>query len=226
MSSLATGSSTTSYAYTQAGNLIFTAEPNGVTETRGYDAAAQLTSVTDATTSATLDSYGLTLTANGQPAQVAVTQDGTAQPTRYYGYDTAGRLTSDCRSSTGASACSAASSNETAYAYDAAGNLASTETSGVTTINSYNAGEAYYVGYRQHHHQLHLQRRRRADHGRKHHLHLQRRRRPHRRRHVRRDLRLHLRRERQPGHRQPERHQDRWHHLGPQQPAARGRRGY
>jgi RHS repeat-associated protein len=141
VSSLTTGSSTTSYGYTQAGNLAFKAEPDGVTETRGYDAASQLTSITDATSSATPDSYGLTLNADGQPTQVAVTQDGTAQPTRYYGYDSAGRLTSDCRTSSGASACSAASANETTYAYDAAGNLTSTETSGATTTSSYNADE-------------------------------------------------------------------------------------
>jgi RHS repeat-associated protein len=141
VSSLTKGSTTTSYAYTQAGNLAFTTAPDGVTETRGYDAAGQLTSITDATVSATLDSYQLTLTADGQPTQAAVTQNATAQPTRYYGYDSTGRLTSECRSSSGASACSAATGNQTTYAYDVAGNLTSTETNGVTTTRSYNADE-------------------------------------------------------------------------------------
>jgi RHS repeat-associated protein len=141
VSSTATGSSATLYAYTQTGNLIFTQPPDKVTETRGYDAAGQLTSITDITAGATRDSYGLTRTADGQPSQAAVTQNGTAQPARYYGYDSAGRLTSECRTASGASACSAATANETAYAYDPAGNLTSTETSGATTASSYNADE-------------------------------------------------------------------------------------
>jgi RHS repeat-associated protein len=141
VASTATGSSATSYAYTQTGNLIFTAPPDGVTETRGYDAAGQLTSVTDATPSTTRDSYGLTLNADGQPAQAVVTQNGTAQPARYYGYDSTGRLTSECRTASGASACSAATANDTTFAYDAAGNLTSTETGGATTTRSYNADE-------------------------------------------------------------------------------------
>jgi YD repeat-containing protein len=109
VSSMTAGSATTGYSYDADGNLVSTVDPNGVTESRGYDNADQLTSVKDATSSATLDSYGLTLNADGQPTTVAVTQSGTAQATRYYGYDSAGRLTSECYSSSGASTCSAAS---------------------------------------------------------------------------------------------------------------------
>lgn len=108
VSSMTVGSAQTTYSYDPAGNLVSTAEPNGITESRSYDNAGQLTGISDATSSAVLDSYGLALDPDGQPTQVAVTQDGTAEPTRYYGYDNAGRLTSACYSSTGSAACSAA----------------------------------------------------------------------------------------------------------------------
>jgi RHS repeat-associated protein len=106
---MAVGSAETTYSYDAAGNLTSTAEPDGVTETRTYDDAGQLTGITDATSSGTLDSYGLTLNADGQPAAVAVTRNGIPEPGQYYGYDSGGRLTSECYSSTGASACSAGS---------------------------------------------------------------------------------------------------------------------
>lgn len=109
VSSMTLRSSQTTYSYDPAGNLVSTAEPNGVTETRGYDNAGQLTGISDATSSAVLDSYGLTLNSDQQPTQVAVTQGGAAQLTRFYGYDNAGRLTSACYSSSRTSACSAAS---------------------------------------------------------------------------------------------------------------------
>jgi RHS repeat-associated protein len=109
VASMTVGSAKTTYSYDSDGNLVSTAEPDGVAESRGYDNAGQLTSVKDATSSSTLDSYGLTLDADGEPTAVAVTQDGTADPTRYYGYDSSGRLTSECYSSSGSSACSAAS---------------------------------------------------------------------------------------------------------------------
>lgn len=110
IASATTGSSTTSYSYDPAGNLVTTSEPDGVTETRGYDGAGYLTSISDAASSgSTLDSYALTLNADGQPVQTAVTQDGTAQPTWYYGYDTAGRLASACVTGGAPSGCSAAS---------------------------------------------------------------------------------------------------------------------
>jgi RHS repeat-associated protein len=109
VSSMTVGSAETSYSYDADGNLVSTVEPDQVTESRTYDNADQLTGITDATSSSTLDSYGLTLNADGEPTAVAVTQDGTAQATQYYGYNMAGDLTSACYSTTGASACSAAS---------------------------------------------------------------------------------------------------------------------
>jgi RHS repeat-associated protein len=108
ISALANGSATTSYSYDPAGNLVSTTEPNGVAESRSYDGAGQLTGITDTHGGSTLDSYGLTLNGDGQPTQVTVTQAGTAQASRYYGYDSDGRLASACYSSSSA-ACSAGS---------------------------------------------------------------------------------------------------------------------
>jgi RHS repeat-associated protein len=109
IASMTTGSATTAYSYDSAGNLVSTAEPNGVTEARNYDNAGQLTGISDSKGGSTLDSYGLTLNPDGQPSQVAETTNGAAQPTQYYGYDSVGRLASACYSSSGSSACSAAS---------------------------------------------------------------------------------------------------------------------
>jgi RHS repeat-associated protein len=110
ISSMSTGSSTTAYSYDPAGNLVSTAEPNGVTEARNYDDAGQLTGIADTRSGTTLDSYGLTLNQDGQPSQVSEIANGAAQPTQYYTFDSVGRLTSACGSSSGTSACSAASS--------------------------------------------------------------------------------------------------------------------
>jgi RHS repeat-associated protein len=109
VASLATGSATTSYSYNAAGNLVSTTEPGGVTESRSYDGAGQVTGIGDAKGSTTLDSYGLTLNADGQPTQVATTQNGAAQATQYDSYDSTGRLASACYSATGSGACSAGS---------------------------------------------------------------------------------------------------------------------
>ena len=92
----------------QAGNLVTTGLPDGVTQTSTYNGTGQLTGTSDAAGAVVLDSYGLTLNADGQPIQAAVTQDGTAQPTWYYGYSSAGRLASACVTSSGSGACSAA----------------------------------------------------------------------------------------------------------------------
>ena len=109
VASMTSESATTTYSYDAAGNLTSTAMPNGVTESRSYNGNGQLTSITDANGSATLDSYGLTLNADGQPTQATVAQDGTVQPTQYYGYGPGGAQISACYSATGKSACSAAS---------------------------------------------------------------------------------------------------------------------
>jgi RHS repeat-associated protein len=109
VASMTTGSATSTYSYDPAGNLQSSVLANGVTETDSYNDSGQLTQISDADGSTALNSYGLTFNADGLPDQVAVTQDGIAQPTRYYGYDAAGRLASACATSSGLAACSAAS---------------------------------------------------------------------------------------------------------------------
>jgi RHS repeat-associated protein len=140
VSALTVSSKKTTYSYDAADDLTSIVMPNGTTQARAYNGNAQLTGITDARGSSTLDSYALTLDPDGQPTQVAIIQNGTAQPTAFYGYNVDGRLTSACLSSSGRSACSPAS-NETTYTYDAAGNLTSSEADGVTTAYTHNADE-------------------------------------------------------------------------------------
>jgi YD repeat-containing protein len=109
IASLTAGTATTTDTYDPAGDLTSAALPDGVTQAGTYNGTGELTGLTDTKGSTTLDSYGLTLNADGQPTQEAVTQDGTAQPTSYYGYSAAGSLASACATSSGSSACSAAS---------------------------------------------------------------------------------------------------------------------
>jgi len=136
MASMTTGSATTRYSYDPAGDLVSVSMPDGVTQTGTYDGTGQLTVLSDAKGSTVLDSYGLTLNGDGQPTQVAVSQDGTAQPTSYYGYDATGRLASACGTSSGSSACSAASAGT------ATGSAANPATPGAPTgmVTSGDAG--------------------------------------------------------------------------------------
>ena len=109
VASMTSSSATTTYSYDAAGNLTSTVTPNGVTESRSYNGDGQLNSIADADGGTTLDSYGLTLNADGQLTQASVTQDGTVQPTQYDGYGPGGAQISACYSATGKTACSAAS---------------------------------------------------------------------------------------------------------------------
>jgi RHS repeat-associated protein len=137
--SMVASSATTAYSYDAAGNLTSTALPDGVTETRTYDGAGRLTKIADAKGTSTLDSYTLTLTADGPPSKVAITQHSTAQPTQYYTYDSAGRLISACATT---STCSTASGGgETAWTYDQAGNRLTQVAGGATTTYTYNAAD-------------------------------------------------------------------------------------
>lgn len=126
IASVSQGSSKTSYTYDAAGNLAAAAQPDKVMQTFTYNGAGRLTKISDATSSAVLDSYGLTLKADGEPAAVAVTLAGKAQPSQSFSYDAAGRL---------------ASAGGTSYAYDAAGNLTSATTGTTATTHSYNADD-------------------------------------------------------------------------------------
>jgi RHS repeat-associated protein len=140
ITSMIEGSAKTTYAYDPAGNLVSTTEPDGVTETRHYDDAAQLTSITDQRGATTLDAYGLTLNADGQPVKALTSQDGATQPPWYYTYDTAGQLASACQTTAAPSSCSAArGGGETAWTYDPAGNMLTQVAGGTTTSYSYNA---------------------------------------------------------------------------------------
>jgi RHS repeat-associated protein len=132
----------TTYSYDPAGNLTSTAMPDGVTETRTYNDSGQLTGITDANASATLDSYTLTLNADSQPAEAAVTQDGTAQPAQYYTYDSNGQLAAACIAASGCSAAAAGTATGTAANPAAPGAPAGLITSGLPgdCMDDYDSG--------------------------------------------------------------------------------------
>jgi len=146
VSTMTVGSAETSYSYDADGNLTSTAKPDGMTESRTYDNADQLTGVSDATSSSTLDSYGLTLNADGQPTAIAVTQDGAAEPSRYYGYNTDGEMTSECYSSSGSSACSAASEGTASGSATSTAAPSGSVTSGETGLCAEDASAATTSG--------------------------------------------------------------------------------
>jgi RHS repeat-associated protein len=143
VASMTSGTATTTYGYDADGNLTSTSLPEGTTETRGYDNADELTSITDTTSAgAVIDADSLTLNLDGQPTQAATTQNGVAQPTWYYTYDSGGRLASACQTAGSPSGCSTGpGGGETAWTYDNAGNMLTQAVDGTTTTGSYNADE-------------------------------------------------------------------------------------
>jgi RHS repeat-associated protein len=126
LASVSRGSSKTTYTYDAAASLATAVQPDGVTQALTYNGAGRLTKLSDATSSKTLDSYGLTLNADGEPTAAAVTLNGTAQASQSYTYDPAGRL---------------ATAGSTRYAYDPAGNLTSATAGSTATTYAYNADE-------------------------------------------------------------------------------------
>jgi RHS repeat-associated protein len=142
ISSLTDGAAHTTYTYDPAGNLTSTVLPDGVTESRAYNGNGQLTGITDTHGSTTLDSYALTLNADGQPTKAAITQNGTAQAPLYYTYDAGGRLASACQTSAAPSTCTPGTGgNETTWTYDKAGNMLTKIFPGTSTSYTYNADE-------------------------------------------------------------------------------------
>ncbi|MEU9974093.1 polymorphic toxin type 17 domain-containing protein [Streptomyces sp. NPDC051014] len=137
-----TGGATITYGYDAAGNLISSALPsaNGYTDTRTYDHAGLLASLTTADGDSTLASWTVQRDATGQPTQLDSVRNGQAQPPQYYGYDDVGRLASWCTSATGTTDCPSGSAVVT-YGYDKVGNRTTMEKGGKTTTYSYDAAD-------------------------------------------------------------------------------------
>ncbi|EYT82199.1 hypothetical protein CF54_14865 [Streptomyces sp. Tu 6176] len=129
----------TDYTYDQAGNLLTTTLPTtpAVTETRTYDRAGRLASISEGTGGATRQ---FTRDGSGRvTAETLKTGDTTGLPKRF-AYDDAGRLTRACTDATETESCLPGTQGER-YTYDKAGNRL-TSTSGTTvTTHTYDAAD-------------------------------------------------------------------------------------
>ncbi|MBT1187915.1 RHS repeat protein [Streptomyces sp. CJ_13] len=132
------GAGTISYGYDLGSRLTSTTLPtaNGHIERRAYDNAGRLTSVTNAKGSAVLADWQITLDDTGRASRVAATRAGQAASYQYYTYDSAGRLLTDCTSTTQAGACPDLG-GATTYTYDSVGNRKTQTRERATTTYAY-----------------------------------------------------------------------------------------
>jgi RHS repeat-associated protein len=124
-----TDGATTTFAHNADSELTSTVMPNGVTESRAYDAADQLTGVDDTTASATVTSYGYTYDKAGNPTSIV-----TPTETDGYTYDSQNRLTKVCD----AANCADGS---TTWTYDADGNPTDQATASASTVDTFNTDD-------------------------------------------------------------------------------------
>ncbi|MEV6675066.1 RHS repeat-associated core domain-containing protein [Streptomyces sp. NPDC051162] len=135
------GGSTT-YDYDAAGNLTSTTLPvgNGHAEKRSYDAAGRLTTIGSAKAGSALAAWQLTLNAAGQPTRIDATRASQADASRYYTYDPAGRLLTECLAQAKAETCPKPSPDVT-YTYDKAGNRTTQTAGSIRTTYNYDAAD-------------------------------------------------------------------------------------
>lgn len=133
---------TITYGYDPAGNLTSSTLPaaNGHLEKRSYDNAGRLNSISNSKGSSVLADWQLTLDDAGRPTRVAVARAGQADSYRYYSYDAADRLLTDCNSGTEAASCPDLD-HATTYTYDPVGNRKTEAKNGVTTTYAYDEAD-------------------------------------------------------------------------------------
>jgi RHS repeat-associated protein len=133
---------TVDYGYDPAGDLTTTTLPtaNGYTETRGYDDAGALASVSSTKNGTALSSWTVDRDKDGRPIELDSTRGGTARAPQTFGYDDAGQLTSWCTSAAGTTGCPTGSA-QVGYTYDNAGNRATMTKGGKTTDYTYDAAD-------------------------------------------------------------------------------------
>ncbi|PSJ26943.1 hypothetical protein B7P34_20345 [Streptosporangium nondiastaticum] len=126
------------YDYDPAGHLTGTTLPatNGHSENRAYDNAGRLTSITSSKGDKILAGRQLALDDTGRPVRITATRAGQAPNYQYYTYDDAGRLLTDCTSTTQNTACPDTTA-ATVYTYDAVGNRKTQAKAGTTTGYTY-----------------------------------------------------------------------------------------
>ncbi|MFI6084722.1 RHS repeat-associated core domain-containing protein [Streptomyces sp. NPDC051217] len=131
------GGKTTVYGWDAAGNLTSTKLPTTTarTETRTYDRAGMLASVTDRTGARHFerDAAGRVVTDRFKDAASTGLADR-------YAYDDAGRMVRACADVTTSASCLEGSTGST-YSYDPVGNLIQAATTARTTTNTYDAAD-------------------------------------------------------------------------------------
>jgi RHS repeat-associated protein len=123
LTSVTSGSATTTFGYDEANNLTTVTLPsgNGHVAARGYDDAGRLTSVENAKGATVLSRFHWTLDEAGNPT-VAETTRGASHVYDAYEYDARNRLAASCFDvGSSATDCSSAS-NEIDYVYDKVSN--------------------------------------------------------------------------------------------------------
>jgi RHS repeat-associated protein len=133
LSSLTAASKTTSYGYDATGNLTTQTNPNGTTVTRTFNAADELTSLTNKKSdNTTLSQFSDSYNSDGLRSQLSETL-GTQTATVTYTYDTLHRLKDEVR--TGGDAY------QNHFTYDAAGNRLTWNDGFGTTTYTYDAAD-------------------------------------------------------------------------------------
>ncbi|MEV8529402.1 FG-GAP-like repeat-containing protein [Streptomyces sp. NPDC052000] len=152
-----TNGATLTYAYDPAGNLTGTTLPagNGHIESRSYDQAGRLTQIGSARTTSplagrplkgaalggtVLNNWQATLNPAGQPTRIDASRAGQSDISRYYSYDTTGRLQAECAAAAKADTCPK-TDPDTAYTYDKVGNRLTRTSGGTSTTYAYDAAD-------------------------------------------------------------------------------------
>ncbi|MFE5375192.1 RHS repeat-associated core domain-containing protein [Streptomyces mirabilis] len=132
-----TGGKTITYGWDAAGNLLSTVLPTTtvVSETRTYDRAGRLASVSEGT-----GARQLTRDGDGRLVADQFKDATTTGLASRYGYDSAGRLARACTDAVSTTSCLDGTSG-TAYTYDKTGNLTTSTTGTATVTNTYDAAD-------------------------------------------------------------------------------------
>ncbi|MEO1056698.1 MAG: RHS repeat-associated core domain-containing protein, partial [Actinomycetota bacterium] len=120
------------FDYDNAGNLTTITYPNGIVETRSYDARNRISGIRAASSTVTATDLTYTRDLAGQITQIVDAVSGT---TTTYAYDALGRVTSEQRSGGSLPMLDAS------YVYDAVGNRTTVEVNGTTTTSVFDADD-------------------------------------------------------------------------------------
>lgn len=139
LTSVTSGTATTTFGYDRANNVTTVTLPagNGHVATRTFDNAGRLTTVENKKGSTVLSKSTWTLDAAGNPTKVA-TLRGATTVNDLYAYDTRNRLTTSCFAVGSATNCNTATAKIT-YAYDKVSNRTQEVRTGVGGNGTFNS---------------------------------------------------------------------------------------